>query len=295
MNRVIAAVLVAALWGVSQAEGETVQTISWPRGQALVTFGGEPGHESFDEQDLPRVDIEGIGLCLFVDWDRQDRCRWEMLTINQPAITLQDYAIVGRIRYEGVEPPRLRAWSYFPDGSADCSETAADSGPIVELPGASGWHEFRLPFRNSPGGPPPERLTVHLEFGPGRLWIGPLRLVQELPASPILAWWSNRQAGLIGGIGGSVFGCLGALVGVVGGRGRARRFVLGLLLAMAGCGAACLAVGIVAAVKSQPYHVYYPLLLLGGLLVVIPLGLLPVMKRRYAQLELRKMSAMDVG
>jgi hypothetical protein len=112
---------------------------------------------------------------------------------------------------------------------------------------------------------------------------------------PDPAWWSSRQAGLIGGIGGSVFGCLGALIGILGGRGKARRFVVGLLWAIATSGTLSLVTGVVALICSQPYHVYYPLVLGGGLLVIIPLSLLRTLRRRYAQIELRKMSAMDAG
>ena len=111
----------------------------------------------------------------------------------------------------------------------------------------------------------------------------------------VVHWWSTRQAGLVGGIAGSALGCVGALIGVVGGRGKARRLVIGLMWAMVGCGALLLAGGAAALVCSQPYHVYYPLLLLGGLMGILPLGLLPMMKRRYAQVELRKISAMDAG
>jgi len=88
---------------------------------------------------------------------------------------------------------------------------------------------------------------------------------------------------------------MGALIGIVGGRGKARRFVMALLWALAACGAILLAGGMTALVRSQPYHVYYPLVLLGSLMLGISLGLVPVMKRRYAQSELRKISAMDVG
>jgi len=112
---------------------------------------------------------------------------------------------------------------------------------------------------------------------------------------PSRHWWSGRQAGLVGAIAGMVIGCWGALVGVLGGRGKARRLVMSLLWGMAACGAMLFVVGLTALFRSQPYHVYYPLLLCGGITLGISLGLGPVMKRRYAQIELRKISAMDVG
>ena len=55
-----------------------------------------------------------------------------------------------------------------------------------------------------------------------------------------------------------------------------------------------LAAGVAAWSASQPYAVYYPLLLVGLLGTVIPLGLRPSLKRRYQDLELRRMQAMDL-
>ncbi|MHC4984826.1 MAG: hypothetical protein ACYTFO_01590 [Planctomycetota bacterium] len=71
--------------------------------------------------------------------------------------------------------------------------------------------------------------------------------------------------------------------------------MVGLLWAIATSGTLSLVTGVVALICSQPYHVYYPLVLGGGLLVIIPLSLLRTLRRRYAQIELRKMSAMDAG
>jgi hypothetical protein len=44
-----------------------------------------------------------------------------------------------------------------------------------------------------------------------------------------------------------------------------------------------------------PYSVYYPLLLVGFLSAVVPLGVLPAIRRRYQELELRTMRAHDLG
>ena len=52
--------------------------------------------------------------------------------------------------------------------------------------------------------------------------------------------------------------------------------------------------GIVALSQSQPYAVYYPLLLVGFLAAVIPLGLRSSIHKRYDEIELRRMRAHDV-
>jgi len=44
---------------------------------------------------------------------------------------------------------------------------------------------------------------------------------------------------------------------------------------------------------GQPYAVYYPLLLIGLIGTVVPAGVYPALKRRYEEVELRAMRAMD--
>jgi hypothetical protein len=108
------------------------------------------------------------------------------------------------------------------------------------------------------------------------------------------AWWTDRMGGLIGGIAGSVIGLTGAAIGTLAGIGIARKVCLSLLGMMFVLGIASLVVGLAALVFSQPYAVYYPLLLLGLLCSVLPAGLFRSIKRQYEQRELRKMHAMDM-
>jgi hypothetical protein len=62
---------------------------------------------------------------------------------------------------------------------------------------------------------------------------------------------------------------------------------------MAAAGGIQTILGLVAVGLSQPYHVYYPLLLAGILDLFLGLFFIPVFRNRYAQFELRKMDAMD--
>jgi ABC-type spermidine/putrescine transport system permease subunit II len=100
---------------------------------------------------------------------------------------------------------------------------------------------------------------------------------------------------LLGGITGSVVGCMGALVGVLAHRGRGRRLALGFLKALLAVGAVSLALGILAVLRSQPYEVFYPLLLEGAICLGLPLFLQRVVRRRYEEIELRRISARDLG
>ena len=224
----------------------------------------------------------------------------QLLAIDKPGITLPVYALRGRIRYEAVESiSYVEMWSYFPGGGAYFSRTLGESGPMGSLRGTSDWRELSLPF--SAAGTPqrPSRLVINLVLpGKGRVWLGPLTLLQfresEDPLAQSGAWWTDRQGGLIGGIGGSVLGLMGALIGVLVQTGRARSFVLGSMILLAALGVAVVAGGIAALAFKQPYGVYYPLLLGGGLSAIIFGSLIPVARRRYAEIELRRITAADV-
>jgi hypothetical protein len=213
-----------------------------------------------------------------------------ILTVSDPGVRRSRYAIEGQVRYEGVVGVGyLEMWNRFPQGRF-FSRT--------RLEGSSDWRPFVLPFSNQPGGPPPKELIVNVVLpGRGTVAVGPLRLVQfgddEDPLAVKGAWWSGRTGGLVGGLTGGLIGCLGALVGVLGGLGKARSVVMGLLTAMLAFGVAALALGVVAVLRSQPYEVFYPLLIVGFVCGTVPLFSLPALRRRYEELELRRMRALD--
>ena len=136
------------------------------------------------------------------------------------------------------------------------------------------------------------RLTVG-EIQPG----GPAGAKEQLKIDNPCSnpWWTDQAGGWIGGIGGSLCGLLGGLIGTLAGMGKARRFVLALTTALVVLGAVALVVGVIAWLLGQPYGVYYPLLLGGIILTAVCGGNLPGLRRRYEQIELRKMEAMDAG
>jgi hypothetical protein len=221
-----------------------------------------------------------------------------LLVLDQPRITASRYAVRGQVRYEQMEGTGyLEMWSFLTGGGRFFSRTLAGSGSLASLTGKSGWRPFLLPF-NTNGQGRPERLIVNVVFGGrGTVFLSPLELVQysgsEDPLTPAGAWWSDRQGGLVGGLGGGLLGVLGALVGGLAGTGRARRLVLGLLKFMIVASAGALLLGGVALAMGQPYGVYYPPLLIGVIGVAVPAGLLAALRKRYEQLELRRMSAFD--
>jgi hypothetical protein len=207
------------------------------------------------------------------------------------------YSLVGQVRYEAVEGRGyLEMWSVFADGSRYFSRSLAAAGPTAALTGTSSWRAFALPFALN-GGAAPVRLEVNLVLpGQGAVWIGPMQLeglVGVADAGSV--WWNDRTAGAVGGIGGSLLGVLGAGLGILMARGRGRVFVIGVLWGLRVVGSAGLVVGAVAVASSQPYAVWYPVTLSGGLCLALGLVLMPVARRRYAETELRRIRAIDLG
>jgi hypothetical protein len=291
MKQRIAMLSVLALTTAAFSE-ETLLEIPWAEVERTGTFPGE-------RVPLPGAPFPGESLMIHNPLGKA--MTLNILTIEKPPITTTTYAILGDVRYEDVEGTGyLEMWSYFPDDRY-FSKTVQDRGLLQKIEGTSNWRPFVLPFFViTADTPPPDKLEVNVVLpGRGTIWLSPLRLVQYDPGEdPLMAagqWWGNRTAGLYGGIAGAVIGCLGGLIGCLAGTGRARGFVLALMKALLAIGAACLIVGMVALARSQPYAVYYPFLLGGVLLTVLMAGLLPNVRKRYEQRELRKMEAMDTA
>jgi hypothetical protein len=236
---------------------------------------------------------------------RTQKKTFTVLAISDPCVTAANYAITGQVRYSYVEGAGyLEIWNYFPDGKMSFSRTLGDSGPMQSLTGSSGWRSFTLPFYI---GDNTKMRPTKLEFNivlpsTGTVYLGPLKLVQFKKVESAVtktntaanAWWTDRAGGLVGGIVGSAVGITGAAIGILAGIGIARKVCLSLLGAMFVLGIASLVVGLAALASSQPYAVYYPLLLLGLLCSVLPAGLFRSIKRRYELKELQKMHAMDI-
>lgn len=122
------------------------------------------------------------------------------------------------------------------------------------------------------------------------------RLLSLLPQAASDGAWISEQTGIyIGAFGGAGLGVLGGLIGVAGGvlapRGQARGLVLGIMVGGGALGVISLLFGSVALIAGQPYAVWYPFTLLGFISGSLFLGLVPVVRKRYAEAEHRKMEA----
>ena len=296
---------------------ETVREISWA---TLAEEGKLTGGEAVAPTDATPFHQ------LRIESSQSQPKTVTILTVGDPGITGPRYALVGQVRYEGVEGQGyLEMLNHFPGAPPYFTKACAPAGPLKCLSGSSDWRPFVLPFFVDRENMHPTKLVVNVVLpGKGTVYIGPPTLkqygqdenplataapsssgdrrtvrpaearsaAQRRAASPT-PWWTQRAAGWIGGIVGASLGCLGALIGLLASRGSARRFVLGLLEATVVVGIVALVIGVVALVSRQPYHVFYPPLLVGIIGSVVPLSSLRTLRKRYEQMELRKMEAMD--
>jgi hypothetical protein len=109
-------------------------------------------------------------------------------------------------------------------------------------------------------------------------------------------WFDPNLFGAIygsvaGGVGGTLGGLLGAAAGVLAPQGKGRAWVMagfGLLVA---AGLASLGFGVAALAMGQPYGIWYPPVLVGLILPGVVMGVLPAVRKRYAEAESRRIDA----
>lgn len=221
--------------------------------------------------------------------------------IEAPNITMPVYAVHGQVRYSEVgDAAWLQLDSHFGADGTFFTKSLADAGPLAKLAGSSDWRPFVLPFNADAGGKwlTPERLTLSVVVpGSGRVFLKDVELYQYAAGEEPLAadgqWFTARVAAIAGALGGTAIGLWGALVGMLASRGRARAFVFVSSGVLFVAGIAAAVAGLTALFIGQPYAVYYPLLLVGGILIFVIGFLRRSLPQRYEALEMRKMRAID--
>lgn len=109
-------------------------------------------------------------------------------------------------------------------------------------------------------------------------------------------WWNVQQSGLIGGLVGGGVGVLGAVLGVVmalwARQGKLKPLVYAIHFLGMSIGLVSAVFAGVALAAKQPYHVWYPLAMIGVLGVSV-FGVLffALTRRVYAQAEHRRLDA----
>lgn len=177
----------------------------------------------------------------------------------------------------------------FPPVAPGGDETTNESEIFIE--GTSNWRRCYLDGlgRTALLDRTAKRVELSLFLpGPGTLYLRPIKLIGVTQN-----WWSPEQSALMGGIGGSLIGCLGALIGILAGMGKARHFVVTTTVVLIIGGILLVIAGVVAVALKQPYSVWYPLLLGGAILTFVLSINFYSIKRRYDDQEIRRMTSMD--
>lgn len=217
-----------------------------------------------------------------------------LVEVDSPGVTQDRYVVKGRVRYQNVEGDGyLEMWNVFAQGRY-FTRTMAEQGPMGTLSGSSEWRAFALPFDATGAEAPPERLIINVVLpGRGRVTLDGLTLVELEPGEWPSGLNDGARAGLWGGLAGAVLGTVAGVLGWLGSAGKAKGVVLNGFRVLVAVGGILLVLGVVSLAQGRPYHLYYPLLLIGAIAFIVPASLLPRLTRRYQELELRRMSALD--
>ncbi|MGD1083840.1 MAG: hypothetical protein ABSA47_03710 [Verrucomicrobiota bacterium] len=249
---------------------------------------------------LVTVVSEGARSCLRIANTNETPLQARLLTIEAPGISAEMYAVTGEVKYENVQGDGyLEMWSVFPKGRF-FSRTMGASGLMGKISGSSDWRPFSLPFNRTGSSNAPTRLEINL-FLPGRgtVLVAPVTLTQFPKARDVgdvlypRAWWSARAGSLIGGIAGGLLGCFGGLLGLLASRGKAGKFVMASAKCLLALGGLCGIAALVALADHQPNQVWYPPALVGVILLAIMARALSQFRRRYSELEMRRMASVD--
>ena len=95
----------------------------------------------------------------------------------------------------------------------------------------------------------------------------------------------------IGGVFGGIVGTLGGLAGWLAPQGRARGLIYALWGVFTVVGLASLGFGLYALAAGQPYGIWYFPTLAGGSVSFLLTALFPVVRKRYAEADARRMQA----
>ena len=244
---------------------------------------GARATESKGPKDEPAVTVVG----------NETASTTKIVVSVDPDVTSHRYVVRGRVKYEGVKGVGyLELLNNFGDKGTYFTKTLSDWGTLKKITGTSDWREFELPFNADPGMKPKE-LTLNVVL-PGK---GTVMVTRPTLADQKLSyqWWGGPEAGWYGGIFGSLIGIFGGLIGTLCALGKARTMTMVALYFALGMGVLCLIAGVVAVVMGQPYHVYYPMLLF-GLVMVFSLGFnLRGISRHFNEVEMRRMNAADAS
>ena len=224
-----------------------------------------------------------------------------LIRILHTGITTPVYALRGMIRYDVEGDGYLQLDNDFGELGTYFTKSLAPRGPLAALSGRSDWRPFVLPFNADNGqgsAPTPDALTLSVYLpGSGHAELRDVGLYQYAPGEDPLgggaSWMGTNLTTWVGALGGCLVGLWGGIVGYLVPRGKARGFVIGSANLLVVAGIVAFLAGLYAIGSGRPYAVYYPLLMLGAILVFVVGWLRVGLPGRYEAAELKKMQAMD--
>ena len=285
------------LWLVSCATAQESQSQQPPQTVRIYEW-----KDLARQQALPGqvISMDGISV-LKIEKTNDTPQDFLLLKISDLAAIKKATLSYGEMKYENVHDnaitsssSKLKLLSRIPPAAPGGDESTEGQNAFLE--GTSNWQPFRfiIAGHRAFNGVPrwPTQLEVHLLLeGRGTVYLRPIKLLGTV--NNLGSWWSPQQGGLIGGIGGSLIGCLGGLIGLLVSKGKARNFVLASVKCFIVLGILLTVAGLVAVVFQQPYAVWYALLLPGVILILVFSLNLHSIQRRYDELEIRRMTSMD--
>lgn len=113
-------------------------------------------------------------------------------------------------------------------------------------------------------------------------------------------WFDPHHFGVLyGGFVGGGLGLLGAILGagtaILAPQGKGRGFILRAFTFMELTGVVHLAIGLYAVYDRQPFDIWYPLVFIGVLFSLLFPMLRPIVRKRYEQVETKRMDAEAFG
>ncbi len=113
----------------------------------------------------------------------------------------------------------------------------------------------------------------------------------------MVEWFTEQQAGTIGGIIGTCIGLWGGLIGCLAAfcvRKGLKKLLFSLVGICIAAGILLMITGLIALFTKQPYHVWYIFILPGFLAAGIPASLFPTIRKRFTEHEMRQIQAKDL-
>lgn len=270
--------LLLACAGASRADDERIE-LRWAMPQAK----GDPHIKSAEgPSGEPAIQVRASD---------ETGCRSTVMVTWDPPVSSHQYVVRGKVKYEGVVGDGyLELLNNFGDKGEFFTRTLAAAGPMGKITGTSDWRDFELPFTSEPG-MRPKQLTLRVVLtGVGTVTVTQPKLSNVKTSSP---WWTESQSGWLGGVLGTLLGILGGFIGYTSSKPRLTPLLPRVAWAGLAFSGALLIAGGISLIVGQPWHVFYPLLLGGGIAGLALRARLPAIRQRAQDEELRRMSGFD--